>query len=302
MDYSDFDPSQLEDGRSANPWLSGHAAQGQGGFDSSGSVQVGPDYVPSTRYGQYDPESIDFRHPPPPQPPIPHSQPINPEYQGQYLLQQQVQQQTAHHVPMCRYTGCNRNVMVDGRTRELSEYCSLEHMRNDIQHGVSLCLACQRYPRRATSFYCGSSCEWAAQRQRPRQQEANQQQQQQQQLPQLPQLRLQQQQQEQQRLQQEREQQQELQRLQWQQQRELQRLREQQQQELQRTQRQQRQELQRQQQQQQQQRELQRLQQQQEHELQRLQQQQQQEQQRLQQQQQQERQRLLDQLQRQQWR
>ncbi|KAI0296469.1 hypothetical protein BC826DRAFT_1185038 [Russula brevipes] len=69
--------------------------------------------------------------------------------------------------PICRLPDCHSPVTIDERTRELSEYCSLEHMRDDVRRGVPLCPACEKCPRRVTGLYCGSSCErWAAQQQR----------------------------------------------------------------------------------------------------------------------------------------
>ncbi|KAI0296468.1 hypothetical protein BC826DRAFT_1005299 [Russula brevipes] len=61
--------------------------------------------------------------------------------------------------PSCRYPNCFLPVIRDERTHELTEYCGLEHMRDDIRRGVLLCLACDRYPRRTGGDYCGSHCE-----------------------------------------------------------------------------------------------------------------------------------------------
>ncbi|KAH9996716.1 hypothetical protein BJV74DRAFT_283041 [Russula compacta] len=60
----------------------------------------------------------------------------------------------ASAVPTCRYPNCYRPVTRDERTLELSEYCSLEHMRDAVQHlGFPLCPACNRCPRRTDSKF-----------------------------------------------------------------------------------------------------------------------------------------------------
>ncbi|KAI0289509.1 hypothetical protein BC826DRAFT_606549 [Russula brevipes] len=185
MAYSYPDPYRLNDSddRSAIPWLLGHAASARGQVGNSASAQVGPDYVPSTRAGTHNPESIDFRHPSPLAHPIPHSQTHNPQCQGQHPLAhiqllEQLLLQIADRVPKCRYPGCSYTVTVDQRTHELSEYCSRDHMQSDVRRGVPLCPACKRCPRRLTTLYCGSSCErWASKSQRSQQQATNQQQQ-----------------------------------------------------------------------------------------------------------------------------
>ncbi|KAI0296467.1 hypothetical protein BC826DRAFT_235643 [Russula brevipes] len=66
--------------------------------------------------------------------------------------------------PTCRYPNCSLPVRMDERTREPTEYCGQGHMREDIQRGVPLCIACHRHPCRWGSNYCGPHCEsWSAQ-------------------------------------------------------------------------------------------------------------------------------------------
>ncbi|KAH9991243.1 hypothetical protein BJV77DRAFT_545453 [Russula vinacea] len=67
---------------------------------------------------------------------------------------------------LCRYPNCHHPAARDEGTQELTEYCSLEHMRDDLRRGVPPCPACNRCPRRISGNYCGSSCErWDTQRQ-----------------------------------------------------------------------------------------------------------------------------------------
>ncbi|KAI9509309.1 hypothetical protein F5148DRAFT_772443 [Russula earlei] len=62
-------------------------------------------------------------------------------------------------VATCRFPNCSRPVTIDKGTGEPSEYCSRDHMLGDIQRGVSVCLSCEKCPRRRNSKYCGLSCE-----------------------------------------------------------------------------------------------------------------------------------------------
>ncbi|KAH9048428.1 hypothetical protein EDB84DRAFT_231264 [Lactarius hengduanensis] len=83
--------------------------------------------------------------------------------------------------PICLIPGCHRPVVEDLRTNELTEYCGEAHMIEALQtHGVLVCPACKRFPRRRGREYCGTSCEqWAAQQrqqQQPQQQRQGQQQ------------------------------------------------------------------------------------------------------------------------------
>ncbi|KAH9042515.1 hypothetical protein EDB85DRAFT_1070419 [Lactarius pseudohatsudake] len=85
--------------------------------------------------------------------------------------------------PICLIPGCHRPVVEDLRTNELTEYCGEAHMIEALQtHGVLVCPACNRFPRRRGREYCGTSCEqWAAQRRQQQQQQPQQQRQGQQQ-------------------------------------------------------------------------------------------------------------------------
>ena len=116
---------------------------------------------------------------------------------------------TAPTIPTCRYPNCPRPVTMDERARELTEYCSPEHMRFVVlflqgppcsgsllvlnltrrvfpsdavqRFGYPVCPACNRCPRRSDSNFCGSLCEeWAMQQQRQQQHQHQQQQYQQQ--------------------------------------------------------------------------------------------------------------------------
>jgi len=71
-------------------------------------------------------------------------------------------------VPACRHPNCGLPVTRDERTQELSEYCSLDHMRDAVQRlGYPVCPACRQCLRRSDSGFCGSLCEeWAVQQQR----------------------------------------------------------------------------------------------------------------------------------------
>ncbi|KAH9073035.1 hypothetical protein EDB83DRAFT_155519 [Lactarius deliciosus] len=90
---------------------------------------------------------------------------------------------TAPRPPICLIPGCHRPVVEDLRTNELTEYCGEAHMIEALQtHGVLVCPACNRFPRRRGREYCGTSCEqWAAQRRQQQQQQPQQQRQGQQQ-------------------------------------------------------------------------------------------------------------------------
>jgi len=97
-------------------------------------------------------------------------------------------------VPICRYPNCRYPATMDERTRELSEYCSGEHMRfvvivhsSDrvlvlniawwgiraaLDLGFPVCPACKTCPRRTDSEFCGLPCEsWVAQQEQRQQQE-----------------------------------------------------------------------------------------------------------------------------------
>jgi hypothetical protein len=76
--------------------------------------------------------------------------------------------------PPCRYPNCHRPAARDGGTHELTEYCSLDHMRDDLRRGVPPCPACNKCPRRLNGNYCGSSCErWDMERrQQPQRQQS----------------------------------------------------------------------------------------------------------------------------------
>ncbi|KAI9441254.1 hypothetical protein H4582DRAFT_2205953 [Lactarius indigo] len=84
---------------------------------------------------------------------------------------------TVPRPPICLIPGCRRPVVEDLRTNELTEYCGEAHMIEALQtHGVLVCPACNRFPRRRGRDYCGTSCEqWAAQQRRQQQQQPQQQ-------------------------------------------------------------------------------------------------------------------------------
>ncbi|KAF8476733.1 hypothetical protein DFH94DRAFT_757892 [Russula ochroleuca] len=168
LSHSPHSPVRGGDNPLANRLLS--TTQAQQPFDIYGAGQnrePGLQYVPSTHTPQYIGHQGQTRHVSFQEPPDNAAAAFATNVSGYYSQSSQ-----AVHAGPCRYPNCHRPAVRDGETQELTEYCSLEHMREDIRRGVPLCSVCNRRPRRINSNYCGSSCErWDIQRQQPRHQQ-----------------------------------------------------------------------------------------------------------------------------------
>ncbi|KAH9991244.1 hypothetical protein BJV77DRAFT_1008356 [Russula vinacea] len=142
--------------------------QAQQPFDVYGAGQnrePGLQYVPSTHNSQYRDISPhrQTRHVSFQEPPDNASAAFRTNVSSYYGQSSQ-----GVHAGFCRYPNCHRPVARDVETQEITEYCSVEHMREDLRRGIPRCPVCNGRPRRINGNYCGSNCEmWDAQHQQP---------------------------------------------------------------------------------------------------------------------------------------